>query len=121
MVATAVCLLACGQSPNSAGISQAQAIEIARQQAQAGSSTTVELKGVKAGPFRDFRGGASDAVAPGDTKVWAITFSGTFRGSGGPPLCPSGEPCDRPIALDHTITVILDYSSGAFIMASVEP
>jgi len=120
MVAMAVCLLACGPQPANTAISQSQATEIARQQAQVQSSTTVELKQVKSGAFRDFRGGTTDAVAPGDTKVWAITFSGSFMGSGGPP-CPSGEPCDRVPAFDHTITVILDYSSGAFIMASVEP
>ena len=75
---------------------------------------------VKSGPFREFRGGATDAVARGDKRVWAVTFSGTFMGSGGPP-CPSAEPCDRPITPDHVITVILDYSTGEFIMASVEP
>ena len=120
IVATAVCLVACGPQPARAGISQSQAIEIARQQAQAASSTTVALMSVKTGPFRDFRGGTTDAVAPGDTEVWAIDFSGTFQSSGGPP-CPSGEPCDRPASLDHRITVILDYSTGAFIMAGIDP
>ncbi len=116
----AVCLVACGPQPANAGISESQAIEVARQQAQVQSSTTVGLMQVKAGKFRDFRGGSTDAVAPGDTKVWAITFSGTFMGSGGP-ACPSAEACDRTVTYNHTITVILDYSSGAFIMASVEP
>jgi len=120
MVAIAVCLVACGSRPVTTGISESHAIEAARQQAQVQSSSTVKLVSVRSGPFRDFRGGATDAVAPGDTKVWAIEFSGTFLSSGGPP-CPSAEACDRLPLTDHTITVILDYSSGAFIMASIEP
>lgn len=118
-VAIAFCLLACGQPQVQSEISQSEAIDIARHQAQGQSSTPVELLGVKSGPFRDFRGGATDAVAPADSKVWAITFTGIFLSSGGPP-CPSGEPCDRP-GPNHTISVILNYRTGAFIMASIEP
>ena len=118
LAVVALCLLACGPRQVSAGISESQAIETARHQAQAQSSSKVELLGVKSGSFRDFRGGATDAVAPGNKKVWAVSFSGTFQGSGGP-ACIS-RPCATP-AFDHTITLILDYGTGAFIMASIEP
>jgi hypothetical protein len=116
----ALCLLSCGPTQVTSGISQSQAIEMARHQAQVVSSSKVDFVGVKSGQFRDFRGGATDAVAAGDTKVWAVTFSGTFQSSGGPP-CPSAEPCDPQRRFDHSITVILDYQSGQFIMASIEP
>jgi hypothetical protein len=119
MVAIAVCLVACGLRQVTADISESKAIDIAHQQAQVQSSTPVELLGVKSGAFSDYRGGATDAVAAGDTKVWEITFSGTFFSSGGPP-CPSGEPCDQT-GPNHRIRVILAYSTGAFIMASIEP
>ena len=118
LTTVALCLLACGSRPVTAGIPESQAIEMARHQAQAQSSSEVELLGVKSGSFRDFRGGATDAVAPGNKKVWAVSFSGTFQGSGGP-ACIS-RPCATP-AFDHTITLILDYGTGAFIMASIEP
>jgi hypothetical protein len=112
--------MSCGPTQVNSGISESQAIEIARHQAQVMSSSTVEFVDVKTGQFRDFRGGATDAVAPGGTKVWAVGYTGTFQSSGGPP-CPSAEPCDPQPRFDHSITVILDYRSGRFIMASVEP
>jgi hypothetical protein len=70
------------------------------------------------GLFWFFRGGATDAVSPGYRLSWAVTFRGTFSGSC-PPAGPSGP--SQCLPTDHTETVILDYRTGAFIMASITP
>jgi hypothetical protein len=94
------------------GISKGEATTLASHQVQ--SDSTRQVVGAIPGFFWFFRGGATDAVAPGYTLVWAVTFRGTFRGSCGPP----GAQCPPP---DHSEMVILDYRSGAFIMASITP
>jgi len=82
------------------------------------SSTPPTVRWAIPGPLLFFRGGASDVVAPWNRFVWAVRLSGSFRGSCGP-VHVSDEPLRCPP--EHTATVMLDYVSGEFVMASIEP
>jgi hypothetical protein len=94
------------------GISKGEATTLASQQVH--SNSPPQFVGASPGLFWFFRGGATDAVGPGYTPVWAVSYRGTFIGSCPPP----GGHCPPP---DHSEMVILDYRSGAFIMASITP
>ncbi len=99
------------------GLSREQATTLAFHQVQ--SDTPPESRLAVPGPFLLFRGGATDAVSPWYRMVWAITFSGTFQSSCGPaPLPGQTAHCPPP---NHMETVVLDFRTGDFIMASIEP
>ena len=101
------------------GISRSEAVAAATTRVKVESSTPPQLAWAVPGLFGFFRDGATDAVGPWSRPVWAIRLTGTFRGSCGP-ASVLDEPlrCPGP---DHTETVILDYRTGEFIMASIEP
>ena len=100
-----------------AGISHGDAIAVALAQARVGSSTPPQVAWAFPGLFGFFRGGSTDAVSPWSRRVWAVRLSGTYQGS----CPPSGTRSQLRCPVDHTETVILDYVSGEFIMASIEP
>ena len=101
------------------GVSRSDAVAAATRQAKAASSTPPQVQWAVPGLFGWFGGGAGDSVARWNRPVWAVRLTGTFRGSCGPaPTLDEPLRCPGP---DHTETVILDYRSGEFIMASIEP
>jgi len=99
------------------GLSRGQATTTASRQVH--SDTPAQALNAVPGLFWFFRGGATDAVSPGYRLSWAVTFRGTFSGSC-PPAGGPGSP-SHCLPTDHTETVILDYMTGAFIMASITP
>ena len=100
------------------GVSRPEATRLAVVQAQAQSAGMPSVKWAIPGMFGVFRGGATDAIAPWYRTVWAVRISGTFHTTCGP-FRTGVEPLRCPDA--HTETVILDYVSGQFIMATIEP
>jgi len=105
--------MACGEVAPSLpadGLTSERATEMAQPIAQSMSSTPVLFLSQKTGQYRDFRGGA--LAVPGERWVWAVAFDGTFQQAGG----PVGS---SPLADQHSVLVIIDYSTGEFIQASV--
>ncbi len=98
------------------GISRNDATALALRQVH--SSTAPSLSWALPGLFAFFRDGATNAVSPWHRVVWAVRVTGTFQSSCGPASEPLIRRCPSP---DHTETVLLDYVSGEFIMASIEP
>jgi hypothetical protein len=97
------------------GLTHAQASAAAREAIHAGSATE---RWALPGPFLFFRGGSTGAVSPGQRMVWAVSFSGTFPPASCGPVTSQPHQCPPP---DHTVTVIVDYVSGAFIEANYGP
>src|ERR1019366_1715696 len=109
--AAAVVCSCSGSAP--AGLSQGQAVTAAKATAQTMSSTPVSFVSATSGSFSNFDPQAGTAVSDPNRIVWAVVFQGTFQGSCGP-SSPSPHPCPAP---NMTVRVVLDYASGAFIMA----
>lgn len=97
-----------------AGLSQGQAVTAAKATAQTMSGTPVSFVSATSGSFSNFEPTAETAVSDPNRLVWAVVFQGTFQGSCGP-SSSSPHPCPAP---NTTIRVVLDYASGAFIMAA---
>ncbi len=72
------------------------------------------LISARSGQYGDFR---HDTTARTDRWVWNVVFRGTFRSSGG--AAPSPGVAPSPLPLQHSVSVLIDYSSGAFVSASV--
>lgn len=95
------------------GISLARAVQLASQH-----ESNPAFLSAAAGPFA--RVNAISSLGPGwdpDRLVWAIRFEVT----GGPPACPPPQPSGpnqdcAPLG-PRTVMVILDYYTGAFIVA----
>jgi hypothetical protein len=104
---------ACGGS-TPAGLSQGKAVSAAQRTAQAMSTTPVSFVSAASGRFGDFEPHVGTAVSDPNRQVWAVAFRGTFHGSCGP-ASPPPHACPAP---NTTIRVVLDYASGAFIMAA---
>jgi hypothetical protein len=85
----------------------------AKPTAQAMSSTPVVFEAAASGRFGDFEPRAGTIVSDPNRHVWAVVFRGTFHGScGGASSSP--HPCPAP---NTTVRVVIDYISGAFIVA----
>jgi len=93
--------------PPAGGLSKSEAIRIATRDARSASATPPHLILVRRGQWREFRDGAGDEAAP-DRWVWAVVFTGLYPGQGG----PRSEP-----HFSHSRLVVIDYLSGAFVMA----
>jgi hypothetical protein len=102
------------------GISRGQATALAVNHAETESSTAPRVLWAVPGIFGLFRGGATDEVSPWSRWVWAVRLAGTFLGSCPPTGITNGQGPLR-CSTDQMETVILDYRTGAFIMASIEP
>jgi hypothetical protein len=103
-------LAACGGS--APGRTQQQATTTAQHIAQGMSGTPVVFVSASSGRFGSFES-AGDSVASPNRQVWTVVFRGTFQGSCGP-SSPTPHACPPP---NTTVRVILDYTTGAFIMA----
>ena len=100
------------------GVSRGDAIATAERQVQSTDGASVQWAVVA--PLVFFRGGASDLAAPWNEMVWAIRLKGTYPpGSCGPAPLPGQRPHCPPD--NHTATVMLDYRTGRFVMARIEP
>jgi hypothetical protein len=108
----AVFIAACAGSP--ADMSQDKAESLAKPIAQGMSASPVVFVSASSGPLGEFEAtvGAS-APDPTNQQVWAMVFRGTFQSSCG---ASSSNPhaCPPP---NTTTQVILDSSTGAFILA----
>ena len=113
LAAAAAMVCSCG-GPVPAGLNQAQAVTAAEVTAQTMSGTRVSFVSATSGSFSNFEPTAEPAVSDPNRMVWAVVFHGTFQGSCGP-SSSSAHPCPAP---DTAIRVVLDHSSGAFIMAA---
>ena len=113
LAAIAALVCSCGGSVP-AGLSQGQAVTAAKATAQTMSSTPVSFVSAMSGSFSNFEPTAEPAVSDPNRMVWAVVFQGTFQGSCGP-SSSSPHPCPAP---NTTIRVVVDYASGAFIMAA---
>jgi len=113
LAAAAALVCSCGASVP-AGLSQGQAVTAAKATAQTMSSTPVSFVSATSGSFSNFEPTAEPAVSDPNRIVWAVVFHGTFQGSCGP-SSSSPHPCLAP---NTTIRVVVDYASGAFIMAA---
>jgi hypothetical protein len=105
-------LLGCGApAPPSGGLTEAEAVAAARQNA----SDATGVVSATVGPISAF-GTGHQQVVPDDTWVWAVVVSGTFPFSCGPAPTPGESPriCPKPAT---TETVLLDYRTGAFILS----
>ena len=100
------------------GISRGDAIQRSVQEIP--STTTPVTEWAIVAPLGLFRGGASELAAPWKQVVWVVRLSGTYApGSCGPAPAPGQQPHCPPD--DHTATVMLDYRTGTFVMATLEP
>jgi hypothetical protein len=112
LAAVAALVCSCGGSVP-AGLSQGQAVTAAKATAQAMSSSPVSFVSATSGSFSNFEPHAEPAASDPNRIVWAVVFRGTFQGSRGP-SSPSPHACPAP---NTTVRVVLDYASGAFVMA----
>lgn len=96
------------------GRTQQQAVSVAKPIAQAMSSTPVVFASATSGSFGSFEPNVGASVSEPDREVWTIVLQGTFHGSCGP-AAPTPRACPPP---NTTVRVILDYTTGAFIMAA---
>ena len=94
------------------GLTREQAIATA-QKAVPGSTGVVDTR---VGRMVDFE--PSQSTTTPDRMVWAVILAGSFPGSCGPAPLPGDtmHPCPPPA---RTTTVILDFSTGEFLMASM--
>lgn len=93
------------------GLTEQQAVALARAQAQAMSPTPVSLISVSSGRLGAFETGNYEV----DHEVWAVSFSGTFmEASCGPPGPSPSCPCPNT-----SIGIFLDVSAGAFVVAEM--
>jgi hypothetical protein len=97
-----------------AGLGEGRAVSAAKSTAQAMSSTPVSFVSAASGRFVDFEPHVGTAVSDPNRQVRTVVFRGTFHGSCGP-ASPTPHPCPTP---NTTIRIVLDYASGAFIMAA---
>lgn len=114
-LAVGLLALTAGFGPPGGGLSQSEATKIASRDAQSASITTPHLVLVRRGQWSEFRDGAGDETGR-NRWVWAVVFSGLYRGSGGP-LGHDGRPRREPEFV-HSRLVVLDYMTGQFVMAS---
>lgn len=118
VAAAAVCaLVACGSTGGAQGITQTQAVTLARGTAQPMSVTPVVVVSATSGQLSTLMPNPPPTLGHPSREVWAVFFSGTFQGScGGAPVPPqSPHPCPPP---NTSVRVLLDYVSGAFIVAT---
>lgn len=105
----AVPVLNAGCGDSVPGLSRQRAVSEATTRAQGMSSTPVTFVSAASGRLGTFSTGF---VSPNpNRKVWAVTFTGTFAGACG----PAGNTCPPP---NKSVSIFLDYTSGAFVMAS---
>ena len=109
-------LVACSGSASvatpGAGLTKAQAVAAA-QKALPGSTGVVDAR---VGRMADFD--PNQGFTAADRLVWAVVLSGSFPGSCGPAPLPGAtmHPCPPPA---RTATVILDFRTGEFLVASM--
>jgi hypothetical protein len=112
LTAMSACLVAaCAGSAT--GRSQQQAVSVAKPIAQGMSGTPVVFVSATSGRFGGFAPSVGASVSSPNRQVWTVVFGGTFQGSCGP-ATPTPHACPPP---NTTLRVILDYTTGAFIMA----
>jgi hypothetical protein len=110
----AVALLTAGCGGPGPGLSQAQAVKVARVDAQQASSTPVTFVSAASGPFSEF---AASAVTDPGREVWAVVFRGTFPPvSCGPAAVPPATQAPCP-AGNATIQIVIDYVTGKWILS----
>jgi hypothetical protein len=110
-------LIACGSGamgpspvPTPSGLSREQAIAAAQRAYPSDGVISAD-----AGTIDRFE--PDQARYPGNHLVWAVVVSGQFAGACGPALLPGWTP--HPCASPATrATVIVDFVTGQFIMAS---
>ncbi len=92
------------------GLTETQAFAAAR----AAFPDATGVASAKAGQMRDFD--TNQQVVPGDQWVWAVVVSGMFPFSCGPAPATgqTHAPCPQP---GTTMTVILDYTTGRYLVA----
>ncbi|HUZ70504.1 MAG TPA: hypothetical protein VMU65_12425 [Candidatus Saccharimonadales bacterium] len=112
VAAMAACLVAACAGP-ATGRTQQQAVSVAKPIAQGMSGHAVVFVSATSGRFGGFDPSVGASVSSPNRQVWAVVFRGTFQGSCGP-ATPAPHACPAP---NTTIRVILDYTTGAFIMA----
>ena len=100
------------------GISRGDAVRASANALPSSTAPTVDWAIVA--PLGLFRGGATDLAAPWDQIVWVVRLRGTYppASCGGPALPGAPQRCPPD---DHTATVMLDYRTGQFAMATIEP
>lgn len=118
--------VSCSPSPTTAptatpppgGLTSGAAIAQAQQHAEPHDGALAVVSATP-GEFRSLGGGiVMKDVAP-DRWVWAVTFSGSFRAPCGTPV--AGAPgCSSGAVVTHE-TVVIDYLTGALIVASTGP
>lgn len=112
VAAMAACIVAaCAGSAT--GRTQQQAVSVAKPIAQGMSGTPVVFVSATSGRFGGFEPSVGASVSSPNRQVWTVVFRGTFQGSCGP-ATPTAHACPAP---NTTIRIILDYTTGAFIMA----
>jgi hypothetical protein len=89
-------------------------VTAAKVTAQTMSSTPVSFVSATTGSFSKFETTPESGVSDPNRMVWAVVFQGTFRGSCG----PSGSSPSSCPAPNTSLRVVVDYASGAFIMAA---
>jgi hypothetical protein len=90
---------------------------IAAAESQIPSTTRQSVMWAVIAPLVLFRGGASEEAAPGKEIVWVVRLSGTYPPASCGPVPHPGQQVHCPPDA-HTATVILDYLTGRFVMAS---
>lgn len=113
LAAVAALVCSCGGSVPT-GLSQGKAETAAKATAQTMSSTPVSFVSATSGSISKFEPTVETAGSDPNRMVWAVVFQGTFEGSCGP-SSSSPQSCPAP---NTTVRVVLDYASGAFIMAA---
>ncbi len=110
MLLTAACAgPASPPRPPQDGISRARADQLALAQATGLSQSPVSVMSARVGRVREFEPGWAGPNASRNGWVWAISVSGTFLGSCGP---PGNKPCPAP---NRSALVLLDYLTGKWI------
>lgn len=89
-------------------------MSVAKPIAQGMSGTPVVFVSATSGRFGEFQPSVGASVSDPNRQVWTVVFRGTFQGSCGP-SSPTPHACPPP---NTTIRVILDYTTGAFVMAA---
>jgi hypothetical protein len=118
LVAFGFTLVACTSSSAQSRISPTATGGLTRDQAVASAHRAYPFDAVidaTTGPIDRFEPG--QARFPGDHLVWAVVVRGTFQGACGPGPAPgtTPRPCPPPA---KRATVVVDYFSGEFIVAS---
>ena len=96
-------------------LTEAQAVVAAQPHAAAMSVAPVKLVSVQWGPVQQFVPGPTAALGGPDRRVWVLEFEGAFRPVGGP-ITP-GRSRHVPPASTTVAAVMLDFTSGAFVMS----